>query len=220
MIRIDPDIMGQTFGSWTVLSRAPMRIQGNCHRIYWLCRCKCGREQEIFLQKLRHGETKSCRFCAKTIDLIGQRFGAWLVVGRVPNTSHYWECVCECGTKRNIRSISLRNGVTHSCGCKRGFYQTSPEFLAERRKYRLKLCFNMSVAEYEQRLKEQNGCCAICYRPPGKKHLAIDHCHKNKNIRGLLCASCNQGLGLFYDNVALLRAAIEYLEKNQILEMS
>jgi hypothetical protein len=29
-------------------------------KIYWLCRCKCGKKKEIMGDKLRRGETKSC----------------------------------------------------------------------------------------------------------------------------------------------------------------
>ncbi|MDQ3814659.1 MAG: endonuclease VII domain-containing protein [Armatimonadota bacterium] len=34
-------------------------------------------------------------------------------------------------------------------------------------------------------------------------------------MRGLLCSSCNQALGLFEDNANLLRAAIRYLAECQ-----
>ena len=73
---------------------------------------------------------------------------------------------------------------------------------------------------------EQGGRCAICGEEgdPDKRHrpLAIDHdhdcCPTNKGacgdcVRGLLCGNCNNGLGRFGDDPALLRRAIEYLEK-------
>ncbi len=40
----------------------------------------------------------------------------------------------------------------------------------------------------------------------------VDHCHKTGKIRGLLCASCNGGLGLFKDNPQALANAILYLK--------
>lgn len=43
----------------------------------------------------------------------------------------------------------------------------------------------------------------------------IDHNHKNGTIRGLLCMSCNLGLGNFKDNPTLLNKAAEYIKKNQ-----
>lgn len=42
----------------------------------------------------------------------------------------------------------------------------------------------------------------------------IDHCHKTDIVRGLLCGSCNKGLGFFKDSPNLLYKASDYLSKN------
>jgi hypothetical protein len=78
---------------------------------------------------------------------------------------------------------------------------------------------NLSLNDYLIMLKEQNGLCFICKKQETRKHgnsgktkdLSVDHCHTNGNVRGLLCGSCNTGLGLFNDDPNLLKAAIEYL---------
>ena len=59
----------------------------------------------------------------------------------------------------------------------------------------------------------QNGRCAICKTdsPGGKGNWHLDHCHDSKNVRGLLCGTCNVGLGMFKDNPLLLAAAADYL---------
>lgn len=44
--------------------------------------------------------------------------------------------------------------------------------------------------------------------------MAIDHCHKTGRVRAALCNRCNVGLGLFLDDIDLLRAATTYLEKH------
>jgi hypothetical protein len=44
----------------------------------------------------------------------------------------------------------------------------------------------------------------------------IDHCHKTKNIRGILCDTCNKGLGFFKDDINLLNSAIKYLNESII----
>ena len=64
---------------------------------------------------------------------------------------------------------------------------------------------------------KQGGVCEICKQmcPTGKR-LAVDHCHKTNNVRGLLCSECNTGLGKFRDNTELLLKAINYLEKYEI----
>jgi hypothetical protein len=43
--------------------------------------------------------------------------------------------------------------------------------------------------------------------------LSIDHCHKTGKVRGVLCSSCNAGLGYFKDNIDNLKKAIKYLTK-------
>jgi len=44
-----------------------------------------------------------------------------------------------------------------------------------------------------------------------RKEPYLDHCHKTKTIRGLLCNDCNVGLARFKDNPLLLDKAKEYL---------
>lgn len=56
----------------------------------------------------------------KLIDLIGQRFGRLLVIGRAENSKlgkARWICECECGGGTIAYSCSLVSGHTLSCGC-------------------------------------------------------------------------------------------------------
>lgn len=56
--------------------------------------------------------------------------------------------------------------------------------------------------------------CDICgCKPNAIKRHNIDHCHKTGSVRGLLCDSCNTGIGKFKDDTSLLANAIKYLEK-------
>lgn len=64
--------------------------------------------------------------------------------------------------------------------------------------------------------KEQGGLCAICrkqqvFRQGRRQSLHIDHDHKTGTVRGLLCSSCNPGLGMFKDDPQLLLKAANYL---------
>ncbi len=55
----------------------------------------------------------------KVKDLTGQRFGRLVVIGiderRTRKT--YWNCLCDCGNIKSVRSDSLQNGAIKSCGC-------------------------------------------------------------------------------------------------------
>ena len=57
--------------------------------------------------------------------------------------------------------------------------------------------------------------CAICEKEISGKGKHIDHDHTDGKIRGILCSSCNRGLGRFYDNPRLLRLAANYLQSNR-----
>jgi hypothetical protein len=77
------------------------------------------------------------------------------------------------------------------------------------RAYRHK--YKLSVVEYEELLAAQGGVCAICSIPPGKRRLHVDHDHATGKVRGILCNSCNTGLGHFRDDPVLLDLARRYL---------
>ena len=71
----------------------------------------------------------------------------------------------------------------------------------------------------------QRGLCAICEIPmpprpmkqaeiqPGTSLAHIDHDHVTGKVRGLLCFSCNRGIGSLGDDPARLRRALDYLTR-------
>lgn len=84
--------------------------------------------------------------------------------------------------------------------------------------------YNINSSQYSDLLLKQNNVCAICFRSETSKHtngilwnLSIDHDHKTSKIRGLLCNNCNRGLGLFQDNLDVLKNAVLYLEGSKLL---
>ena len=65
---------------------------------------------------------------------------------------------------------------------------------------------------YNEVLQIQRGGCALCGARPGARGLPVDHDHATGDNRGILCATCNGGLGMFKDSPELLRRAADYLE--------
>ena len=59
----------------------------------------------------------------------------------------------------------------------------------------LRNAYGISLAEYESRLTAQGGVCALCFQPslPGTV-LYVDHDHRTRIVRGLLCPRCNMGM--------------------------
>jgi len=74
--------------------------------------------------------------------------------------------------------------------------------------------YDIEISDFEDVYAAQFGRCAICGKELTAKKARIDHDHKNQRVRGLLCAACNTGLGLFKDSQDFLLSAIEYLRKN------
>lgn len=50
----------------------------------------------------------------------------------------------------------------------------------------------------------------MCKKKTRDKLLVVDHCHKTKKVRGLLCRKCNTMLHVF-DNYKLYKKAVAYL---------
>lgn len=81
--------------------------------------------------------------------------------------------------------------------------------------------YGLTIQEYDSLFKSQQGVCKICGetetkgRGKHKETLAVDHCHTTGKVRGLLCSSCNRGLGFFFDSTDKLKNAIEYLNDNR-----
>lgn len=82
--------------------------------------------------------------------------------------------------------------------------------------------YDISLEQFLELVKIQEGRCAICNeypdKQPKKKRLCVDHDHKTGLIRGLLCDRCNKGISYFLDSTDLLYKAIYYLKtKSKIL---
>lgn len=81
---------------------------------------------------------------------------------------------------------------------------------------RLFKTYGLTPDKWKGLYEEQNGLCKICNVPQEKltRKFHVDHCHSTGKIRGLLCGSCNQGLGYYKEDIQLFQKAIDYLKEN------
>jgi hypothetical protein len=120
----------------------------------------------------------------------------------------------ECGTGVTGRNASL----CRTCWKKsKEVPYTKKEY---RRNWQLKKKYKFETGEFDAYWCACRGKCFICERnltlPSSKKGLksttvVVDHNHKTKKVRGLLCSSCNKGLGFFRDDLIIIKKAVSYL---------
>lgn len=72
--------------------------------------------------------------------------------------------------------------------------------------------YGVDEAWHRERWAKQDGKCLICSGDLATLGDHIDHDHVTGVVRGLLCGSCNRGLGLFADSPQRLETAIRYLQ--------
>ena len=86
-------IIGQRFGSWTVISDK-IKV-GNNRALYWNVRCDCGYETFRQSNCLKQGKTKSCRKCAANNHI----------------TDHYVKAIMTSKYNSLVKSLSYRKKV-------------------------------------------------------------------------------------------------------------
>jgi hypothetical protein len=79
--------------------------------------------------------------------------------------------------------------------------------------HRLRARYGITSKDRDALLRKQRGRCPGCRRRNSWKKV-IDHCHKTKKVRGVLCNNCNIVLGHAKDNPNTLRRLACYLESN------
>jgi len=84
---------------------------------------------------------------------------------------------------------------------------------------KLKIAYGITPEILESMLQAQDYTCAICRaalsltstKKIDKPH--VDHSHVTGVVRGLLCSTCNTGLGMLKDSPQILAEAIKYLSR-------
>jgi hypothetical protein len=82
--------------------------------------------------------------------------------------------------------------------------------------------YGITEIEFNNRVRIQDGLCAICRRPETAKYkgkvvrLSIDHDHKTGKVRDLLCKKCNIVIGMADESEEILLEMISYLRRHKV----
>ena len=132
------------------------------------------------------------------------------------------KCIMVKGVQHYNKRIASKDGLTSQCTqCLNTkamkVRAKTPEVTRERN---LQTRFNMSISQYNDIFLKQKGRCVICFKAESTrdknnnvKWLSVDHNHKTGEVRGLLCNSCNTGIGKLGDSTKVLQSAITYLNE-------
>jgi len=170
-------------------------------------------------------KSKTCSKCGKTKDI-----SAFVKQCSSPD-GHCYECK-QCRKEyyqKNKKEILAKSKVRYQGNRVKRIENTAdyrkrriklqPDYRAveNRAAFARKLGISSDAVEeyYKKQFMKQQAHCAICGKITEK--LCIDHNHKKQGIdscRGLLCKSCNYGIGCFLDNPEFLGNAKQYLINN------
>jgi hypothetical protein len=115
--------------------------------------------------------------------------------GPIPEEARAGTAYCSTACKRRSKSAAWRARSPH---------------------YMRQYLYGVTPGQYQAMLTKQGDRCAICRADdwPGKgRRPHTDHDHLTGRFRGILCGRCNNGLGMFGEDAARLRAAADYLER-------
>jgi len=128
----------------------------------------------------------------------------------------------KCGVEKDISEFGKRSGAydglkgaCRPCENSRNKqYRTPDKSRVWSLKWRLANRYGIKQEDFTGMMEAQGYKCAICSDEldfdSGK--FAVDHNHTTGDVRGILCPSCNHGIGKLKDNPSVLRSAAQYLE--------
>ena len=113
----------------------------------------------------------------------------------------------------------LKDGLNHYClDCERerGRQNYKKPAYREATKYRnLKNLYGITKEEYLDKLELQNHVCAICKSEfLNSRDIHLDHCHKTRLIRDILCQQCNFLVGILESNPTKVDLCWNYLKRH------
>lgn len=158
-------------------------------------------------------KSRNCRHCKQTVTLSYRRIGtpkfcnklcydAYRLAHRVPQRRTRAKC--------HPDRPHTAHGLCETCYASWHQKQNIEKHRLSSKRHSLKKLYGLELDDFERMAENQDDRCAICREKP-EPGFVVDHDHKTKRIRALLCPACNKGLGCFKDSPERLRAAAWYL---------
>lgn len=130
----------------------------NYARHHRLLICDCGNFTIKSLYSLKAKRTKSCGCIDKYHNIIGKRFGRLKILDNlgIKNNRTRLLCLCNCGKVFETYAISVKRGLTKSCGCSKKPYYTELHSIKRAYKYIKKYAinrgktFSLTLKQYEK----------------------------------------------------------------------
>lgn len=170
---------------------------------------KCLNCERVFTPESSAGKARTCsRSCSVT----------WHNRVRAERAQARWEAAKKpcpvCGA--DLPDDRKAGSVYCSPECKKK--EMDARWRARSPGYNRQYLYGVTPDQTAAMLAAQANRCAICGTEAGigKNGLHLDHDHTTGKVRALLCGPCNNGLGLFKDDPARLRAAAAYLEAHTV----
>ena len=125
------------------------------------------------------------------------------------------EYSCPCG------GAGYAKGLCKPCYDRKQWAENKGDIRLRSLRFHLKKAYGLSLEDFETLLKKSKGLCTICkrvlvrYGPEKNSRPCVDHNHKTGKVRGVICYSCNVGLGHFLDSPEVLNRAARYLRARE-----
>lgn len=185
--------LGRKIGNLSIISS---KIKKN-DRLYYLCRCSCGRKKLVRYDHLRSGAIDSCGHDKSNPIHVGQRINNLTVIAikRIRNKL-FCECRCVCGKVILVTYGNLRSGHTKSCGCLK--LGASKETRKKKRGYPDWLINELCLESDKDRVRDKTLTfampitleCPICHRWYSRDLRNYYHSIKDNKPPSRVCSWC------------------------------
>lgn len=124
---------------------------------------------------------------------------------------------CKICTSLRNKEWFANNKQKHAATCASWYSKNKEKANKSGTDWHYRSNYGISYEDFILLAGKQQNKCAICsttivFSGRGANRAVMDHCHTTGNIRGVLCSSCNQGIGLLREDIDILKGSILYLE--------